>query len=309
MSEGMKRRDFLKSALILGAAAVSGVALESCKKESESKQPAEAPLVEDGNAVAEQKLAGKEKKEIREKFPVVAFLDEEINRLSQSLNEQEKKALLSDMACFGKKEKEKIYDRRFSKSKKQVEEYFSRFLKLREEFRDAFLNADPLRLIPRAVLCGMIGMESGGHNIVNKETGAAGIWQINLITAKHMGLRVDEKVDERMNLKKSSSAAMRYLLDLYERFGRQWGLALAAYAGGPGKLTDRIRQNFKLDSNTDFTPDLFSKKNINVVTLYREFSHKDSVQYPFGAQAMASWIDELLIPEEEYEDESESVFV
>lgn len=304
----MSRRDFLTWAAAAAVGTASGLSIASRGKEGEASQQTETPLVEDGGAVAEQKLAGNENKEIQKKFSAGAFLDEEIDKLSQSLNDSEKKALLSNMERFGKKEKEKIYAKRFSKSKKQVEEYLSRFLKSWEEFRDAFYNADPLKLIPRAVLCGMIGMESGGRNVINKETGAAGIWQLNLITAKHLGLRVDEKVDERMDLEKSSSAATRYLLDLYERFGRQWGLALAAYAGGPGKLTERIREQFKLDSNTDFTPDLFSKKNINVVTLYRKFGHKHSVQYPFGAQAMAGWIDELLIPEEEYE-EVESAFV
>lgn len=305
----MSRREFLTWAAAAAVGTASGLSIASRGKEGEPNQSAEAPLVEDDEAVAEQEPAGKEKKEIRKKFPVGAFLDEEIDRLSQSLNESEKKLLLSNTERFGKKEKEKIYTRRFSKNKKQVKEYFSRFLKSREELRDAFDIADPLKLIPRSVLCGMIGMESGGRNVINKETGAAGIWQINLITAKHMGLQVDEKVDERMNLEKSSSAATRYLLDLYERFGRQWCLALVAYAGGPGKLTERIRGHFKLDSNTDFTPDLFSKKNINVVTLYRKFGHKHSVQYPFGAQAMAGWIGELLKPEEEYENGEKSVLV
>ena len=306
----MSRRDFLTWAVAAGAAAVSGTALElgSHRKDGESDQSTETPSVEN-SAVKESVLAKKEHKETNKKFPFGAFLDEEIDRLSQSLNQQEKKKLLSGLASIQKKEKEKIYDRRFSKSEKQVEEYFSRFLELREELRGAFDNADPLKLIPRSVLCGMIGMESGGNNVVNKDTGAAGIWQINLITARHMGLKVDKTVDERMDLEKSSSAAVRYLLDLYERFGRQWGLALVAYAGGPGKLTERIRGHFKLDSKTDFTPDLFSKKNINAVTLYRKFHDQHSVQYPFGAQAMAGWIGELLKPKEKYESGEKSVLV
>lgn len=305
----MSRREFLTWAAAAAVGTASGVAIGSRRKDGESNHPAEVPLIEDGGAVVEQKPAGKEHKETRKKFPVGAFLDEEIDRLSQSLSGTEKKLLLSNMERFGKKEKEKIYARRFSKNKKQVKEYFSKFLKLREEFRDAFDNADPLKLIPRSVLCGMIGMESGGHNVVNKETDATGIWQLNLITAKHMGLKVDKTVDERMDLEKSSSAAARYLLDLYERFGRQWGLALAAYAGGPGKLTGRIREHFKLDSSTDFTPDLFSKKNINAVTLYGKFNNKHSVQYPFGAQAMAGWIGELLMPKEKNEEEGKSALV
>ena len=295
MSEGSKisRREFLTWAATAAVGAASGVAIESRRKEDESNRQTEVSSVEDREVADEPALAGKEAKEIRKKFPVGAFLDEEIDRLAQSLNESEKKLLLSNLARISKKEKEKIYTRRFSKNEKQMAKYFEPFLKSQEDIRDALDEADPLKLIPRAVLCGIIGMESGGRQTVNRESGAVGIWQINSITAKHLGLKVDKNVDERMDLKKSSSAASRYLLDLYERFGRQWGLALMAYAGGPEKLSGRICRHFKLDSRTAFTQDLFSKKNINAVILYQKFHGQHSVQYPFGAQAMAGWMEEL----------------
>jgi len=289
----MSRREFLTWAAA-GVSAVAGTAFELGRKKESVESADTTLLAAETPAVEESISVGGENKETPKKYAVGAFLDEEIDRLAEEINEPgKKKLLLSEGARISKKEKGKIYKRRFSKNEKQMAKYFDPFLKSQDDIRDALNEADPLKLIPRSVLCGMIGMESGGKNVVNKETGAAGIWQINLITAKHLGLKVNGNVDERMNLKKSSSAAARYLLDLYERFGRQWGLALAAYAGGPGKLTERIRKHFNLDSKTDFTPDLFSKKNINTVTLYRKFHNQHSVQYPFGAQAMAGWMEEL----------------
>lgn len=310
----MSRREFLTWAAAVGVGAATGAAFELDRKKESAKPTDASPLDAETPIVEKQITKGKEIKETRKKYAVGAFLDEEIDRLAQAIEDPKKKVLLlSESARIKHQEKEKIYARRFSKSKEQMAKYFEQFLKSQEDIRDALTEADPLKLIPRAVLCGIIGMEGGGRQAVNRQSGAAGIWQLNLITAKHLGLKVDKNVDERMDLKKSSSAAARYLLDLYERFGRQWGLALVAYAGGPEKLSWRICQHFKLDSGTTFTHDLLSKKNINAVTLYsRRFSglgNQHSVQYPFGAQAMAGWIGELLKMDEEYEEEGESALV
>lgn len=64
---------------------------------------------------------------------------------------------------------------------------------------------------------------------------AAGLWQMVSLTAKHYGLRVDSEVDERLNVYTSSSAAIKYIQELYRRFG-DWSLALYAYNCGPTYL-------------------------------------------------------------------------
>ncbi|MCS7082209.1 MAG: lytic transglycosylase domain-containing protein [Bacteroidetes bacterium] len=71
--------------------------------------------------------------------------------------------------------------------------------------------------------------------------GAAGLWQFMPDVARQFGLRVDEAVDERLHLRKSTQAALRYLDQLYRRFG-SWHLAGAAYNLGPGRLEALIRQ-------------------------------------------------------------------
>lgn len=73
-------------------------------------------------------------------------------------------------------------------------------------------------------------IESGLQNAVSP-AGARGIWQIMPATAIEYGLEVNENVDERYDLVKSTEAACKYLLASKERFG-SWTLAAAAYNAG-----------------------------------------------------------------------------
>lgn len=61
---------------------------------------------------------------------------------------------------------------------------------------------------------------------------AVGVWQFTTLTAKHYGLKVDHRIDERKHILSSTKAAAQYLKDLYKQFN-SWELALAAYNCGP----------------------------------------------------------------------------
>ncbi len=76
---------------------------------------------------------------------------------------------------------------------------------------------------------------------------ARGLWQFTKQTAEHMGLRVSGTVDERLNWRKASEAAADYLDALGERFDYDWGLALAAYNGGPNYVDDELRRQRQRD--------------------------------------------------------------
>jgi hypothetical protein len=75
--------------------------------------------------------------------------------------------------------------------------------------------------------------------------GAAGLWQFTPATAKAYGLRVDNEVDERKDILKSTRAACSYLRALILDFGAGSSvmLALAAYDLGPGKVKQAILKN------------------------------------------------------------------
>ncbi|NMH28106.1 lytic transglycosylase domain-containing protein [Flavobacterium silvaticum] len=73
-------------------------------------------------------------------------------------------------------------------------------------------------------------IESGLVNAVSP-AGARGVWQFMPDTAKEKGLEVNDVVDERYHLEKSTEAACRYLLDAKAKLG-SWTLAAASYNGG-----------------------------------------------------------------------------
>jgi membrane-bound lytic murein transglycosylase D len=62
--------------------------------------------------------------------------------------------------------------------------------------------------------------------------GAAGFWQLMPGTARHLGLRVGRRGDERFNIQKSTVAACKYLWELYRELG-SWMLVALAYNAGP----------------------------------------------------------------------------
>lgn len=73
-------------------------------------------------------------------------------------------------------------------------------------------------------------IESGLVNVVSS-AGARGVWQFMPKTAEEAGLEVNDFVDERYHLQKSTIAACEYLLKSKEKFGN-WTLAAAAYNAG-----------------------------------------------------------------------------
>lgn len=81
-------------------------------------------------------------------------------------------------------------------------------------------------------------IESGLVNVVSP-AGARGYWQFMPDTGKERGLEINDIVDERYHLEKSTEAACKYLLDAKAKFG-SWTLAAASYNGGFGGVNKQI---------------------------------------------------------------------
>jgi membrane-bound lytic murein transglycosylase D len=85
--------------------------------------------------------------------------------------------------------------------------------------------------------------------------GASGYWQFMPGTARTYGLKVNGKVDERKNLRKSTIAACKYIKELYGIFD-SWTLVAAAYNVGDVHMKRQInKQNqdnyFKMKLNRE----------------------------------------------------------
>ena len=83
-------------------------------------------------------------------------------------------------------------------------------------------------------------IESGLTNAVSP-AGARGVWQIMPATAKENGLEVNENVDERYHIAKSTEVACKYLLKSKEELG-SWTLAAAAYNAGNSGISKYLKE-------------------------------------------------------------------
>jgi membrane-bound lytic murein transglycosylase D len=71
--------------------------------------------------------------------------------------------------------------------------------------------------------------------------GAVGPWQFMKGAANDYGLEVNNQIDERYHLEKSTAAACLFLKSSYEKFG-SWTLAAAAYNAGRSRILGQLKR-------------------------------------------------------------------
>lgn len=87
-----------------------------------------------------------------------------------------------------------------------------------------------------------VPLVESGFSAGTSPKGASGYWQFMPGTARTYGLKVNEHVDERKHIRKSTVAACKYLKSLFGEFG-SWTLVAAAYNIGENNLRrEMIRQ-------------------------------------------------------------------
>ncbi|MFP3928065.1 MAG: transglycosylase SLT domain-containing protein [Desulfobacteraceae bacterium] len=75
---------------------------------------------------------------------------------------------------------------------------------------------------------------------IRSPRGAMGPWQFMPRTGREIGLRKNNRLDERKDFEKATDAALSYLKELHSKFG-SWTLAMAAYNCGDRRLGDEIK--------------------------------------------------------------------
>lgn len=86
-------------------------------------------------------------------------------------------------------------------------------------------------------------IESSFKTNALSKASAKGPWQFMRPTAREHGLKTDWFIDERSDPEKSTVAAAKYLKTLSKMFNGDWGLVLAAYNGGPGRVSRAMKKS------------------------------------------------------------------
>jgi len=80
-------------------------------------------------------------------------------------------------------------------------------------------------------------------NLTNSQSsqGAAGFWQFVPSTGANYGLEINDEVDERYSVEKSTEAACKFFKEAYKHFG-SWTIAAAAYNLGTGGIEQQLKK-------------------------------------------------------------------
>ncbi len=115
-------------------------------------------------------------------------------------------------------------------------------------------------------------VESGFENVTSPK-GAKGFWQFMEKTAREYGLEVNDAIDERYNVEKSTKAACQYLLDSYEEFN-SWTLVAAAYNAGKRRINETIEKQ-----NTENYYDMYLNEETTQY-MFRILAVKEIIEKP-----------------------------
>ncbi len=84
----------------------------------------------------------------------------------------------------------------------------------------------------------LVAAESEYSNMISP-AGATGFWQIMPETGREAGMEINNIVDERYHIERSTQFACSFLKKSYEKYG-SWTLAAASYNGGRAAIDEQI---------------------------------------------------------------------
>jgi len=130
-------------------------------------------------------------------------------------------------------------------AKKMAQQNFERSWKtisLRSRFVRERLLLTLKQLNAPASLQVIPAVESTYNPYALSHAGALGLWQLMPRTARVLGVESNKKHNGRRNISMSTTAAIRYLQEMHQRFN-SWPLALAAYNMGPYAVAKRLKKH------------------------------------------------------------------
>jgi membrane-bound lytic murein transglycosylase D len=127
--------------------------------------------------------------------------------------------------------------------------------------------------------------------------GAKGVWQFMKGTGLQFGLEINEEVDERYDLEKSTRAACKYMRSQRDQLG-SWVLAAAAYNGGPGRIgQDKASQRANSFFEMNLAADETMRYPFRIVAIKEVMSNPDRYEYAIDKEHLYGPMPEASVVE------------
>lgn len=123
-----------------------------------------------------------------------------------------------------------------------------------------------------------LAMVESNFTHASSPAGAVGFWQFLSETATQYGLEVNDEVDERYHVEKSTLAACKYFKDAYARFG-SWTMVAASYNMGMQGLKNQVERQKQSDYYSLLLNEETSRYVFRILSMKEIVNHAD--QYGF----------------------------
>ena len=110
--------------------------------------------------------------------------------------------------------------------------------------------------------------------------GAAGMWHFMKNIGKEYGLEINQNVDERYHIEKSTKVAAQYLIKAKKRFG-SWTLAAAAYNAGNYGVSRRLEAQGVTSYYDAFLPNETERYVLRIIALKEVLSNPRKYGFKF----------------------------
>ena len=124
----------------------------------------------------------------------------------------------------------------------------------------------------------LMAIESNLDPLAVSVSGAGGLWQFMKATGKGYGLEVNDEVDERFHIAKSTEAACKYLKEAYAKYG-DWMTVAASYNAGQGGISKRIAEQRQPLAMDLLLPQETSRYMFRILTAKFFFEHPEAFGY------------------------------
>ncbi len=151
-------------------------------------------------------------------------------RIPQNLNFAGEKTPIRDFSVREAMERELIINTYWQAQTLMLHKKANRWFPIIEPILKKYGIPEDFKYVPL--------IESQLTNVVSPQ-GATGFWQLIEATAKSYGLEINDDIDERYNVVKSTEAACKYIIEAYKQFNN-WTLVAASYNLGRTGIQNQL---------------------------------------------------------------------